>query len=84
MICAGSFFGEMGVLFDIPRTASVRALETSYCMVLTREKFLKVVSNCPTIELRFRKIVEERMKEVNARRQRARRVSISLPIEEKD
>ncbi|KAI9352147.1 hypothetical protein BDR26DRAFT_850426 [Obelidium mucronatum] len=31
----GSFFGELGVLFNVPRTASVRALEESYCMVLT-------------------------------------------------
>ncbi|KAJ3386701.1 Kinesin-like protein kif27 [Lobulomyces angularis] len=79
IINAGSFFGEMGVLFDIPRTASVRALETCYCMVLTREKLTSVISRFPTLETRFRAVVSARMYEVQGKRARSKRVQINLP-----
>ena len=69
----------MGVLFDIPRTASVRALETSYCMILTRSRLIAVMEEFPTIEIRFRKVVEERMKEVQEKRAKSKRVKILIP-----
>ncbi|KAJ3031607.1 UNVERIFIED_CONTAM: hypothetical protein HDU68_002210 [Siphonaria sp. JEL0065] len=60
----GSFFGELGVLFNVPRTASVRAMEECYCMVLTRDNLEIVLNHFPTIAKRFRQVAEIRMGEV--------------------
>ncbi|TPX32001.1 hypothetical protein SmJEL517_g04826 [Synchytrium microbalum] len=79
VINMGSFFGELGVLFDIPRTASIRALETCYCMVLTRKHLEDSLQGYPAISQRFRAVVEQRMQEVNAKRAMSRRVKIALP-----
>ncbi len=43
------FFGELGVLGDQPRTASALALEDSEVWVATRDRFLGVVSEAPTV-----------------------------------
>ncbi|KAJ3292059.1 hypothetical protein HK104_005580 [Borealophlyctis nickersoniae] len=64
----GSFFGELGVLFDIPRTASIRALQNCYCMVLTRAGLDAAVQPFPSIAERFRSVVEARLKEVERKR----------------
>ncbi|KAI8914780.1 hypothetical protein DFJ77DRAFT_33617 [Powellomyces hirtus] len=67
----GSFFGELGVLFDIPRTASVRTLTNSFCMVLSRTDLQEVMREFPSISERFEKVVAARMAEVRSRRDSA-------------
>ncbi|KAJ3169059.1 Kinesin-like protein kif27 [Geranomyces variabilis] len=67
----GSFFGELGVLFDIPRTASVRTLQNSFCMVLSRSDLQEVLKGFPSISARFEKVVAARMAEVRSRREMA-------------
>ncbi|KAJ3149246.1 Kinesin-like protein kif27 [Geranomyces variabilis] len=67
----GSFFGELGVLFDIPRTASVRTLQNSFCMVLSRNDLQEVLKGFPSISARFEKVVAARMAEVRSRRETA-------------
>ncbi|KAJ3004048.1 Kinesin-like protein kif27, partial [Thoreauomyces humboldtii] len=67
----GSFFGELGVLFDIPRTASVRTTQNSFCMVLSRDDLQEVMTGFPSISQRFEKVVAARMAEVRARKESA-------------
>ncbi|KAI8818735.1 uncharacterized protein EV422DRAFT_536648 [Fimicolochytrium jonesii] len=69
VIGAGSFFGELGVLFDIPRTASVRALENTLCMVLSRDDLKEALKGFPSISARFQTVVEQRMALIRARKQ---------------
>ncbi|KAJ3209375.1 Kinesin-like protein kif27 [Entophlyctis luteolus] len=64
MVHSGAFFGELGVLFNVPRTASVRASDDCYCMVLTRENLEEVLKRFPIIESRFRQVAEKRMAEL--------------------
>ncbi|KAI9202157.1 uncharacterized protein BJ171DRAFT_628492 [Polychytrium aggregatum] len=71
----GSFFGELGVLFDIPRTASIRALEPCQCLVLTRNNLETSLKAFPAIASRFKKVVEQRMTEVNSKRSKRAPVS---------
>ncbi|KAJ3400856.1 hypothetical protein HDU80_006533 [Chytriomyces hyalinus] len=59
VIHKGSFFGELGVLFNVPRTAS-----DCYCMILTRENLDVVLKYFPNIAQRFRQVAERRMSEV--------------------
>ncbi|KAL2912857.1 hypothetical protein HK105_207638 [Polyrhizophydium stewartii] len=77
VINRGSFFGELGVLFDIPRTASVRAIDNCVCMVLTRKDLDDVMKDFPAISERFQQVVVARMEEVNQKRATAKRVKIS-------
>ncbi|TPX65986.1 hypothetical protein SpCBS45565_g04798 [Spizellomyces sp. 'palustris'] len=85
----GSFFGELGVFFDIPRTASVRAVENCFCMVLSRTDLEQVLQGFPSIREQFHKVVAQRMADVKARRECALVVQSRLnaafsTIEEED
>lgn len=85
----GSFFGELGVLFDIPRTASVRTVENSFCMVLTRTDLEDVLKSFPSISERFHRVVAQRMAVVRESREQSLRAEARLAaafstIEEED
>jgi len=55
-------FGEMAMINDEPRTASVTALEDCIVFVLPREKFLALPDNNPTV-IQIKKIMSERIKQ---------------------
>ena len=40
----GEYFGEIGLLRDVPRTATITALEETVVLTLTRDHFLRAVS----------------------------------------
>ncbi|MEM6821677.1 MAG: ATP-binding cassette domain-containing protein [Verrucomicrobiota bacterium] len=50
----GDFFGEMGLLFDTPRTASIRALTPANCLRIAGDDFEKLVAGDPEIEKALR------------------------------
>jgi ATP-binding cassette subfamily B protein len=45
----GDFFGEMALLMDIPRTASVRTRTPSTLLTLDRERFLNLLNTNPAL-----------------------------------
>ncbi|KAJ8327512.1 SCF ubiquitin ligase complex subunit [Batrachochytrium dendrobatidis] len=55
-----SFFGEIGLLFSIPRTVSCRARGRSILLVLTKESLEKAVEPYPRIAVSIAQIAEER------------------------
>jgi putative ABC transport system ATP-binding protein len=53
----GSFFGEMALIHDQPRNASVRALTPVICFVLDKEDFQKVIQSSTSFEEELRKAI---------------------------
>jgi hypothetical protein len=52
-LVAGSHFGEMALLTNRPRSATVRAVEACRVLVLTREKLYPLFQNNPVIAVKF-------------------------------
>jgi ATP-binding cassette subfamily B protein len=52
----GDFFGEMALILNTPRSASVRALTECTCLTLPREKFQALMSRAPSLRWRLREL----------------------------
>ncbi|ABN68338.2 Leucine rich repeat protein, contains F-box, partial [Scheffersomyces stipitis CBS 6054] len=60
-LAAGSFFGEIGILFNRPRTATVVARTKVLVGVLTSDALNTVLKHYPLIERRIRDEAQERL-----------------------
>lgn len=61
----GDFFGEMSVLDDAPRSASVMAVEDTECLVLAAWDFKAKMEMNPEIALQVLPVVVKRFRETN-------------------
>jgi len=61
----GEFIGEISVLDDSPRSASVVALEDTQCLSLTSWTFMAAMKNHPEIALQVLPVVVKRYRETN-------------------
>ncbi len=50
---SGSFFGEMSLIDDNPRSATVKALTDCQLFYISKEKFLEYLGQSPGLKLRF-------------------------------
>lgn len=57
----GAFFGEIGVLMDRPRTATIIARTRCLLVVLTKEDFRKILPKFPEVERAIRDEATERL-----------------------
>jgi CRP-like cAMP-binding protein len=60
-LSAGDFFGEMALLDEERRSASVRATSPMRLMVMTRQEFHSMIAAVPSIDERIRAKVAERL-----------------------
>ncbi|KAL4925601.1 cyclic nucleotide-binding domain protein [Aspergillus undulatus] len=58
---AGAFFGEIGVLMDRPRTATIIARSRCLLVVLTKEDFRRILPRFPEVEQAIRDEAQERL-----------------------
>lgn len=58
----GSFFGEMGVLDDLPRAATVVALDTTECALLAKWDFQRELGADPGIALALISVLNARIR----------------------
>jgi len=64
-IPAGSFFGEMSLLDQGPRTATVTAELPSRLVVITAKDFGKVIDDIPSIALKIMKGLATRIRKAD-------------------
>jgi nucleotide-binding universal stress UspA family protein len=64
---AGEFFGEMAVIDDHPRSASVRALEATECVAIGRVEFLETIQRRPQIAVQMLPVLVRRLRLADAR-----------------
>jgi CRP/FNR family cyclic AMP-dependent transcriptional regulator len=60
-LSAGDFFGEIALVSDVPRTATVKTTSPAVLLVLTTQAFWSLVEQMPTIERRVLKTLAERL-----------------------
>jgi ATP-binding cassette subfamily B protein len=59
----GDYFGEMALLHDLPRTATVRARASTLLLALDREQFFTLLNTVPDLRSAFERVVEARWRE---------------------
>ena len=64
---AGDVFGEMALLGEWPRTASVRALDTVQCLGIDRWVCLAQLERQPAVTIRMLQISAQRLRDSDAR-----------------
>lgn len=62
----GDYFGEIGLLSNRPRTASVKALSAGELLALNREMFASIVNNSEPTAERLTSIAEKQLAELSA------------------
>jgi CRP-like cAMP-binding protein len=61
---AGDFFGELATMRHVPRSASVRALQDSRCLVIRRADFEAYMSKFPDVVARVESTLTSRFGQV--------------------
>ncbi|KAI8918999.1 cyclic nucleotide-binding-like protein [Powellomyces hirtus] len=56
----GSFFGELGVILNIKRTANIKAKETCFLLKLTKESLSQAQDAYPDMKKMIQEVVDER------------------------
>ena len=64
-IAAGDFFGEMALLEDLPRSASIYASEDSVVLKIERDNFEKLIANRPDMAYKMMKVLSCRLRKTN-------------------
>jgi CRP-like cAMP-binding protein len=65
MLYPTDFFGEMSLIDDMPRSATVTTLEPSDAMVIYRDSFLNLIQKNPKILLNMTIVLSRRLRRVN-------------------
>ena len=59
------FFGEMSLLDNKPRSATVTGIEDTECLLLTRDSFVRLMNKFPDIPIRMARVLAERLRVAN-------------------
>ncbi len=62
---SGDFFGEMSLIDNAPRSATIRAGETLLLFVVNEKNFERIIAWEPVIAVRIMKSLSRRLRELN-------------------
>ena len=62
---AGDFFGDMSLLDQAPRTASVKTLEESWLLALSRRDFIQLLRGSPDFSIAVIQELTQRLRDTN-------------------
>jgi CRP-like cAMP-binding protein len=87
-LTAGAFFGEMGLVDNAPRSATVRALEPTECMIITRAGMMNIMRREQMMAVKllwsFVQTLSERLRNANTGMVEARTKIGSIPFNPQD
>lgn len=63
----GDFFGEMSLLDQAPRSATVRALDATHCLMLSSWDFKAVLERNPRIAIKLLEVLSRRLRVADER-----------------
>lgn len=63
----GDFFGEMSLIDNAPRSATIRALEPARCLMLSSWDFKAILERTPTIAIRLLEVLSRRLRVADER-----------------
>jgi CRP/FNR family cyclic AMP-dependent transcriptional regulator len=63
----GDFFGEMALFEGFPRSATVRAIDDSECLAMTRWDFMAEMKNHPEIAVGMLPVLVRRLRDADTR-----------------
>jgi len=63
----GDFFGEMSLLDQAPRSATIRALESTLCLMLSSWDFKALLESHPSIAVKLLEILSRRLRVADER-----------------
>jgi diguanylate cyclase (GGDEF)-like protein len=63
----GEIFGEVGVLRNQPRVASIVAVERTHCVILSSENFITTLETCPPLALGLLQVLAARLADADRR-----------------
>ena len=66
------FFGEIAILLDVPRTATVTVREKLTALKITKEQFFRMVSEFPTMAVEIMRELAHRLDDTNRQLSAAR------------
>jgi len=76
---AGEIFGEMSVIDDMPRSATVTAVEKTTAREIQRELFFRNLQTDPEVVVNLLKVLFERLREANATILHLQKMGSQLP-----
>jgi CRP-like cAMP-binding protein len=64
---AGDFFGEMSLLDSAPRSATIRAVDQTRCLMLSSWDFKSLLERTPSIAIRLLEVLSRRLRVADER-----------------
>ena len=59
--------GDIGILCDVPRTATIQATEALITLKITKDLFYRMVADFPSISLEVMRVLAQRLEHMNER-----------------
>lgn len=72
---AGDFFGEMSLLENLPRSATIQAMEECLVIVITEENFEQIIAEQPNLAFRIMKGMSKRLRHLNEEIEQLKKIS---------